>query len=53
MVVSAKVDELLKQTQICVLATTGPGDAPHAIPMWYLYQDGKNHHYHFPCFAKV
>ena len=41
MAISAKVDELLKQTQICVLATTGPGNAPHAIPMWYLYQDGQ------------
>ena len=23
-----------------MLATTGPGDAPHAVPMWYLYRDG-------------
>ncbi len=38
---SKKVDDFLKQTQICVLATTGPGRAPHAIPMWYLYRDGK------------
>ena len=41
MQLSKKVDEFLKQTQICVLATTGPGNAPHAIPMWYLYRDGK------------
>jgi PPOX class probable F420-dependent enzyme len=39
--ISKKVDDFLKQTQICVLATTGPGQAPHAIPMWYLYRDGK------------
>lgn len=41
MQLSAKVDKFLGQAQICVLATTGPGDAPHAIPMWYLYRDGK------------
>ena len=41
MKLSPKVDELLRQTQICVLATTGPGNAPHAIPMWYLYENGK------------
>ena len=32
--------ELLSQTQVCVLATTGPGDSPHAVPMWYRYRDG-------------
>ena len=26
---------------ICVLATTGPGDTTHAMPMWYLYHDGE------------
>ena len=31
---------LLSRTQICVLATTGPGNSPHAIPMWYRYRDG-------------
>lgn len=41
MQLSTKVDDFLSQTQICVLATTGPGNAPHAIPMWYLYRDGK------------
>ncbi|MDH3691050.1 MAG: pyridoxamine 5'-phosphate oxidase family protein [Gammaproteobacteria bacterium] len=40
MKLSKEIDELLKQTQICVLATTGPGDWPHAIPMWYRYDDG-------------
>ena len=40
MTIPPKVDQLLKQTQICVLATTGPGNAPHAVPMWYLYKDG-------------
>ncbi len=23
-----------------MLATTGPGDTPHAIPMWYRYRNG-------------
>jgi len=32
--------EFLTEPNICVLATTGPGDAPHAMPMWYLYDDG-------------
>ncbi len=32
--------EFLAEPNICVLATTGPGDAPHAMPMWYLYDDG-------------
>ena len=40
MKLSKEVHELLEQTQICVLATTGPGDWPHAIPMWYRYRDG-------------
>lgn len=40
MELSKKAHEMLKQTRICVLATTGPGDFPHAIPMWYRYRDG-------------
>ena len=32
--------EFLAERNICVLATTGPGDAPHAMPMWYLYDGG-------------
>ncbi len=31
----------LSEPNICVLATTGPGDAPHAMPMWYLYDEGE------------
>ena len=41
MQLSKKVDDFLKRTQVCVLATTGPGQVPHAIPIWYLYRDGK------------
>ncbi|MEE9250207.1 MAG: pyridoxamine 5'-phosphate oxidase family protein [Alphaproteobacteria bacterium] len=40
MKLSKEVHEVLQQTRICVLATTGPGDWPHAIPMWYRYRDG-------------
>ena len=36
----ADAHELLSQTMICVLATTGPGNSPHAVPMWYRYRDG-------------
>ncbi len=30
----------LAEPNICVLATSGPGDATHAMPMWYLYDEG-------------
>ena len=40
MKLSKEAHEALQQTRICVLATTGPGDSPHAIPMWYRYRDG-------------
>ena len=40
MKIPADAHALLSQTQICVLATTGPGNSPHAIPMWYRYRDG-------------
>ena len=40
MQLSREVHDLLSQTRICVLATTGPGDWPHAVPMWYRYRDG-------------
>ena len=40
MKIPADAHALLSQTRICVLATTGPGNSPHAVPMWYRYQDG-------------
>ena len=40
MKIPADAHELLSQTMICVLATTGPGNSPHAVPMWYRYRDG-------------
>ena len=36
-----KVIQLIEAPNICVLATTGPGEWPHAMPMWYLFEDGE------------
>ena len=33
-------DEYLKQPNVAVLATVSPSGAPHAVPIWYLYEDG-------------
>jgi PPOX class probable F420-dependent enzyme len=33
-------EEFLKQSNVAVLATVGPGDGAHAAPIWYLYEDG-------------
>ncbi|MDE0458396.1 MAG: TIGR03618 family F420-dependent PPOX class oxidoreductase [Chromatiales bacterium] len=38
--ISERAHEFLSRTQVCVLATTGPGNSPHAVPMWYRYLDG-------------
>lgn len=32
--------EFLKQPNVAVLATVGPGGRAHAAPIWYLYRDG-------------
>ena len=40
MKMSDKAHRFLSETQVCVLATTGPGNSPHAVPMWYRYRDG-------------
>ena len=40
MKMSDKAHQFLSETQVCVLATTGPGNSPHAVPMWYRYRDG-------------
>ena len=36
-----QVEQLLEAPSICVLATTGPGNRPHAMPMWFLYEGGE------------
>jgi PPOX class probable F420-dependent enzyme len=33
-------EEFLQQPHVAVLATIGPGNRPHAVPVWYLYEDG-------------
>ena len=32
---------LLAEGQICVLATVNPNGSAHAMPMWYLYENGE------------
>ena len=33
-------EEFLKEANVAVLATVGPGGRAHAAPIWYLYEDG-------------
>ncbi|MCH7802338.1 MAG: pyridoxamine 5'-phosphate oxidase family protein, partial [Chloroflexi bacterium] len=33
-------EEFFKQANIAILATIGPGQRSHAMPIWYLYEDG-------------
>lgn len=33
-------EEFLQQPHIAVLATVRPDGRPHAVPIWYLYEDG-------------
>ena len=33
-------EQFLNQVQVAILATIGPGNRPHAMPVWYLYEDG-------------
>ena len=33
-----KAKNFLAEPQVCVLATDGPGDDTHAMPMWYPYE---------------
>lgn len=30
----------LEQANIAILSTVGPGNQPHAVPIWYAYEDG-------------
>ena len=38
---TSEKEELLKLPNVAVLATVGPGTRPHAVPIWYLYEDGR------------
>ncbi len=33
-------EEFLREPNVAVLATIGPGGRAHAAPIWYLYEDG-------------
>lgn len=33
-------DKFFGEANVAILATTGPGQRPHAMPIWYLYEDG-------------
>ena len=37
---SDDIERYLAQPNLAVLATIGPGDRAHAMPMWYLYENG-------------
>jgi PPOX class probable F420-dependent enzyme len=34
-------DAFLREANIAVLSTVGPGGRPHAVPLWYVYEDGE------------
>ena len=34
-------ETFLSEPNVAILATTGPGQRPHAAPIWYLYEGGR------------
>ncbi|MEO8538622.1 MAG: pyridoxamine 5'-phosphate oxidase family protein [bacterium] len=36
-----ELDSFLAEPNIAVVATSGPGNKPHAMPIWYLWREGK------------
>ena len=36
-----EIDEFLRGPNIAVVATVDPDGQPHAVPTWYLYEDGE------------
>lgn len=36
-----EIDELLRGPNIAVVATVDPDGQPHAVPTWYLHEDGE------------
>lgn len=36
-----EIDQFLGEPHIAVVATSGPSGKPHAMPIWYLWRDGK------------
>ncbi len=41
MTISNEANDFLGRANIAILATVGPGNRPHAAPVWYLYEDGE------------
>ena len=37
----SELDAFLTEPHIAVVATSGPSGKPHAMPVWYAWQDGK------------
>lgn len=35
-----QLEAFLRQPEIAVLATVGAGERPHAVPVWFLWDDG-------------
>ena len=33
-------DALLLESNVAILSTVGPKNRPHAVPIWFLYEDG-------------
>jgi PPOX class probable F420-dependent enzyme len=36
-----EIDEFLRAPNVAVVATVDPDGQPHAVPTWYLYEDGE------------
>jgi PPOX class probable F420-dependent enzyme len=36
-----EIEAFLRQPIVAVLATVGPDGEPHAVPVWYEYEDGQ------------
>ena len=41
MQISSDAETFVKQANVAVLATIGPGGNPHAAPIWYIYDNGE------------
>ena len=37
----SEIDSFISEPNIAVVSTTGPTGRPHAMPIWYLWRDGK------------
>jgi len=37
----SKIEKLLREPNVAVVATTAPNGAPHAVPTWYEYRGGE------------